>query len=134
MKDEKAKDIGLRTNPLLDYTERLAKVSFAKGNLAAMRTLAIVVIALLVLAGAVAAGYQPAMDYWQRQNMPEWRTAEVEQGEIVSVVNSTGTIKPVLQVSVGSFVSGPIDATYHLKDRNGDCLVDRQGLPLTLSE
>src|SRR5262245_11748350 len=99
-----------------------------------MRTLGIVLLVLLVLAGAVAAGYRPAYDYWQKRNMPKWRTAAVEEGDIISVVNSTGTIKPVLQVSVGSFVSGPIDATYQLNDHNGDGLVDKQGLPLNIAE
>ena len=75
-----------------------------------MRTLVIVVIVLLVLTGVGAAAWQPLTYYWQLRSMPQWRTAEVTEGPVVSVVNSTGTIKPVLQVSVGSFVSGPIDA------------------------
>jgi HlyD family secretion protein len=99
-----------------------------------MRTIVIGIVVVLVLAGAIAAGYQPAADYWQRRSMPKWRTAEVAEGDILSVVNSTGTLKPVLQVSVGSFVSGPIDATYVLKDRNGDCLVDKEGAPLNIAE
>ena len=99
-----------------------------------MRTIVILVVVLLVVVGAIAAGYQPASSYWQKRSTPKWRTAEVAEGDILSVVNSTGTIKPVLQVSVGSFVSGPIDATYVLKDRNGDCLVDKEGLPLNIAE
>lgn len=43
---------------------------------------------------------------------PKYRTAKVTQGRIESVVNSTGTIKPVRSVSVGSFVSGPIKELY----------------------
>lgn len=39
---------------------------------------------------------------------PKYRTAKVTEGRIESVVNSTGTIKPMRSVSVGSFVSGPI--------------------------
>jgi HlyD family secretion protein len=35
--------------------------------------------------------------------------AEVTRGTIVTVVNSTGEVKPVLSIQVGSFVSGPID-------------------------
>ncbi len=99
-----------------------------------MRTIVILVVAVLVLAGAIAAGYQPASDYWQRRSMPKWRTADVAEGDILSVVNSTGTIKPVLQVSVGSFVSGPIDATYQLKDRDGKPLFDRFGQPLHIAD
>lgn len=69
------------------------------------------IIVLLLIAAAVV-GYKPAAEYWQKQNQPKWRTADVAQGNIVEVVNSTGTIKPVLQVPVGSFVSGPILEIY----------------------
>ena len=70
-----------------------------------MRTFVIILICLAVLGAGAAAGYQPAMDYWQMRNMPKWRTAEVAEGEVVRVVNATGTIKPVRQISVGAFVS-----------------------------
>ncbi len=63
---------------------------------------------LIVLAGLIAAAYQPTVDYWKEKNRPRFRTVEVEEGEIIEVRNSTGTIKPVLEVHVGSFVSGPI--------------------------
>ena len=58
---------------------------------------------------AAALGYQPAMEYWKERNRQLYRTAEVTEGEIISVVNSTGTVKPVLQVTVGAVVSGPIE-------------------------
>ncbi len=65
-----------------------------------------------ILLGVLGAGtyfaYAPVMAYWKSRNKVYFRTAEVERGEIVSVVNSTGTIQPVLRVEVGSFVSGPI--------------------------
>ena len=35
-------------------------------------------------------------------------TVEVIRGDAVRTINTTGTVKPVLSVSVGSFVSGPI--------------------------
>ena len=73
-----------------------------------MRTLVKAVIAVAVLAGVAAAAYQPIINYLAARNRPVWRTATVEQGKIVSVVNSTGTVKPKLQVAIGSFVSGPI--------------------------
>ena len=99
-----------------------------------MRTLVVVVIVLLVLTGVGAAAWQPLSHYWQLRSMPQWRTAAVTEGSVVTVVNSTGTIKPVLQVSVGSFVSGPIDAEYHLKDKDGNPLFDKEGLPLNIAE
>lgn len=64
------------------------------------------VLALLVAAGFLAA--KPIQDWWRKRNLPDWRVAEVEEGRIVSVVNATGTVKPQLSVSVGSFVSGPV--------------------------
>ena len=92
-----------------------------------MRTLVTIVIIVLVLTGVGAAAWQPVSYYWQLRSMPKWRTAEVVEGDVVSVVNATGTIKPVLQVSVGSFVSGPIDADYQLKDKDGQPLFDKLG-------
>lgn len=43
---------------------------------------------------------------------PNYRTAKVTEGRIESVVNSTGTVKPVRSVSIGSFASGPIKEIY----------------------
>src|SRR6266568_4433281 len=65
-------------------------------------------ILLIVLGalGGLAAG--PGLAYLKERNKVTFRQAEVSQGKIVAVVNSTGTVKPVLSVSVGSFVSGPI--------------------------
>jgi HlyD family secretion protein len=99
-----------------------------------MRTLVIsvVVLALLIAGGVV--GYRPMSDYWQKRNMPKWRMAEVTEGDIVHVVNSTGTIKPVRQISVGAFVSGPIDAEFELRDLDGNRLFDKEGKPLNLAE
>ena len=73
-----------------------------------MRTLVKLLIVLAVLAGIGYAAYKPTMDYIAKRNRPIWRTATVEQGRIVSVVNSTGAVKPRLKVAIGSFVSGPI--------------------------
>ena len=70
----------------------------------------IIVLALIGAAGFVAA--QPVQEWWRKRNLPDWRVAEVERGQIVSVVNATGTVKPQLSVSVGSFVSGPVIELY----------------------
>lgn len=83
-----------------------------------MRTLAVITVILVVLGGIGAASYQPAMRYWQERSAPKWRMAEVAQGDIVSVVNATGSIKPKLQIAVGSFVSGPIDPDFPIADFN----------------
>lgn len=73
-----------------------------------MRTLFKLLIVLAVLGGIGYAAWKPIQNYLAKRNEVTWRTAKVESGTIVAVVNSTGTIKPKLQVSVGSFVSGPI--------------------------
>ena len=77
-----------------------------------MRLLFKLLLFTLVVAGAGAAAYSPAAEYWKERNRPNWRLAEVSQGRIISVVNSTGEIKPVLSVMIGSFVSGPITDIY----------------------
>lgn len=64
-----------------------------------------------VIAGLATAG-QRGRTYWQERNRPKFRTAEVTEGSITAVVNSTGEVKPVLSISVGSFVSGPIQALH----------------------
>lgn len=99
-----------------------------------MRALIIAILVLVALGSAVAAAYNPALEYWQQRNAPKWRTAEVAQGQIVSVVNATGTIKPVSQVSVGSFVSGPIDPEFHLTDEEGNPILDRRGQPMQIAD
>ena len=73
-----------------------------------MKTLLKWLIVLGILVGIGAAGYRPAQDYWEKRNRVEWETAEMVRGDITRYVNSTGAIRPVLSVSVGSFVSGPI--------------------------
>jgi len=40
--------------------------------------------------------------------VPKYLTVKVSRGRVETVVNSTGTVKPVLSVSVGAFTSGPI--------------------------
>jgi len=75
-----------------------------------MRYKLLIAAVALTLLGAV--GAKPATEYWKKRNQPTWKQAEVKQGDIVAVVNSTGTVKPVLSVQVGSFVSGPIKDLY----------------------
>ncbi len=73
-----------------------------------MKTVWKLLLAVVVLGAGGAASYDPAMQYWKRRNRVEWETVTVTRGDLTRYVNSTGTIKPVLSVSVGSFVSGPI--------------------------
>lgn len=64
---------------------------------------------LLSLLTAFGYGGLQAKRVWEQKQIPVFRTAPVTEGQLVSVVNSTGEVKPVLSVSVGSFVSGPIE-------------------------
>jgi HlyD family secretion protein len=57
---------------------------------------------------------------------PKYRTAEVDRGSVESVVSATGTIRPVVQVAVGSQVSGTVDklyADYNSRVRAGQVLL-----------
>ncbi len=73
-----------------------------------MRTISMLAVSVVVVGGLGSAAYRPAMNYWAAHNRTLWRTAKVEKGNVVAVVNSTGTVKPKIEVSVGSFISGPI--------------------------
>ena len=67
-----------------------------------------------VLAGGVRAATGPAIEYWRNRNQPQWRYADVQEGDIISVVNATGKVRPVRKITVGSFVSGPIDTSVRM--------------------
>jgi len=70
----------------------------------------LVVLVILGIIGGLSA--KPIADYWRKRNLPEWRVVETSEGPIVAVVNSTGSIKPVISVAIGSFVSGPIEELF----------------------
>jgi HlyD family secretion protein len=76
----------------------------------------VLIVAVLGVIGWALSG--PAASYWRERNRVTYRDAEVTRGAVVAVVNSTGTVKPVQSVSVGTFVSGPI-LTIHV-DFNGE--------------
>jgi HlyD family secretion protein len=61
-----------------------------------------------VLAGGVVLGGVRAKSWWEQRLVPKYLTATVSRGRVETVVNSTGTVKPVLSVSVGAFTSGPL--------------------------
>lgn len=73
---------------------------------------AVALLFLIMIGAGVYVGYRPALEYYKQRNRPQFRTAEINRGKIVAVVNSTGTVRPVLQVTVGSFVSGPIEELF----------------------
>ncbi|MBX3443785.1 MAG: efflux RND transporter periplasmic adaptor subunit [Planctomyces sp.] len=67
---------------------------------------------LSVLGGGGMAASGWARAFIAERNRPRYKTARVERGDIAFVVNSTGTVKPVQSVSIGSFVSGPIEELF----------------------
>lgn len=73
-----------------------------------MKLVVKLIVAITVLGGGGAAAYHYGRQYWKARNVPSFSTAKVTRGNIVSVVNATGTVQPKLRVTVGSFVSGPI--------------------------
>jgi HlyD family secretion protein len=67
---------------------------------------AALVLAIITGAGAV---------YWRRADSDAahgFVTLEVDRGTIAASVSATGTVNPVTQVQVGTYVSGPILAIY----------------------
>ena len=63
---------------------------------------------VIVLAGVCATAL-PVASWWQERSAPKYLTTTVSRGRVETVVNSTGTVKPVRTVSVGAFTSGPIE-------------------------
>ena len=66
-------------------------------------------VAVVAVAGAGAAGFH---HFHGPRSAGDWRTMAVHRGEIKVLVNSTGTVQPVLSVQVGACVSGPIEKVY----------------------
>ena len=62
---------------------------------------------VILIAGAVVAG---GVWYFKKgkDDAPQYQTAAVERGELTQVVTATGTLNPVVNVTVGSQVSGII--------------------------
>ncbi len=74
-----------------------------------MRRLLRWLVVVAVLAGiGVAVWYGSTLSGMPWMPKPAYRTAAVSRGRVETVVNSTGTVKPVQSVSIGAFVSGPI--------------------------
>jgi HlyD family secretion protein len=90
-----------------------------------MKFLLKLALVLAVLGGVGYLIYLPVASFLTAKNKVYFRYAEVEEGEIVSVVNSTGDVQPVLRVEVGSFVSGPIielHVDFNSEVKKGDLL------------
>jgi HlyD family secretion protein len=90
-----------------------------------MRLLIKLVITCAVLGIAIWLGIGPTKQYLFERNRPKWETAPVLRGDAKRVINSTGKLQPVLEVSVGAFVSGQIlelTADFNDEVKQGDIL------------
>lgn len=65
-------------------------------------------LVVLALGGSLYLAWPYAQAYWSARHKPVYRVASLVRGDIVLVVNSTGTVQPVLRVQIGAVVSGPI--------------------------
>lgn len=65
-------------------------------------------LGLAIACGLAFAACQPMIGSFSGSGKTNWRTAKVTQGRILYDVRATGKVKPVLEVSIGAFVSGPI--------------------------
>ena len=63
-----------------------------------------------VVTTAVLAGV--AWTRWQSSSGPAWRTAPIERGDVTQRIQATGTLNALIQVSVGTQVSGVVTALY----------------------
>lgn len=78
-----------------------------------------------IVCGLAFAACRPIVGKFAAGNKPNWRTAKVTKGRILYDVRATGEVKPVLLVSIGSFVSGPITdlyADFNQEVKEGDML------------
>lgn len=64
----------------------------------------IAIVAILAAVGGIS--YGPAVKYWRERTKPKWETAKVVRGDAVRMVNSTGTVRPVLSESAWPWARG----------------------------
>jgi HlyD family secretion protein len=102
-----AKLSGARTHAPDSYSAKRIE----KGN-ETVRRIIFWLIILAILVGAGTAGYNRLYVSNPTLATAKYRTAAVARGGVQQVVNSTGSVKPVRTVQVGSFVSGPIIEVY----------------------
>lgn len=82
-------------------------------------------VILAIVGGLAFAACRPIVSKMTAGNKPSWRTTKVTKGRVLYDVRATGEVKPVLKVSIGSFVSGPITnlyADFNQEVKKGDML------------
>ena len=73
-----------------------------------MRALTMLILILAALTGVGFLSYPSIAEAIKERNRPKYRLQEVAEGDITLHVNATGNVEPVLRVTVGAVVSGPI--------------------------
>lgn len=68
----------------------------------------IVVVLLVGLVGAGAAAAPKVRTFLKNRNKKEFETVKLDVGDIVFTIRATGTVEPVVKVTVGAAVSGPL--------------------------
>lgn len=63
-------------------------------------------VAVVVVAGGAWWAFRP------KDTGPKWRQAKIDKGNITQKVNATGSVGPLVQVAVGTQVSGVVSALY----------------------
>ncbi len=76
-----------------------------------MRTLIILICSVALLGAGGFFGYKHFTDE-KAPTADQWKTQTITRGELVHEVNATGTIEPILTISVGTQVNGPIKKLY----------------------
>lgn len=92
-----------------------------------MRGLLKLLLLLVALVAAGVAAREPVGAWWAARTRPRFDTLPAEKGDVVEVINSTGTVEPVQSVHVGAFVSGPIvglHADFNAEVAEGDLLAE----------
>ena len=77
-----------------------------------MKTSSRLGLALLALIVLAAASYAAWQYFGGGSDAPKYKLAKLESGPLTALVSSTGTLNPVVSVSVGSQVSGQIKELY----------------------
>ena len=90
-----------------------------------MRRLVKWLLIIAAIGSLGAAGVTSVQQYLKARSRVNYRTMPVVRGTIVSVVNSTGKVQPVLSVQVGAAVSGPVESAlvdFNSRVKKGDVL------------
>lgn len=92
---------------------------------------------VLIAVGLLGAGVA-GMGFWSKKDAavtaPDYVTAEVIRGELVTKISATGSINPLVTVQIGSQVSGRIErilVDFNSKVRKGDVIAQIDASSLT---